>query len=160
MSTICSRPLPSGLSYSSARPPLCIGLSIHTQEGLVELLRIVKHRLGDLILRPGNRARIRVHLIGAVAPKGLQTVARRIEEVDGGAARDTVTAGAVVDAHLMHGQNIRGAKQRIRRIHHEGRMMEPSGPAWNNGEIVRSWALPEPGCQWGAIRTDEHLAGP
>src|SRR5688500_7572900 len=98
MSTIYSRPLPSGLSHSSARPPLCIGLSIHTQEGLVDLLRIVKNRLGELILRQGNRARIRVHLIGAVAPTGLQAVARRIEEVNSGAARDAMTAGAIVDA--------------------------------------------------------------
>src|SRR5262245_39852669 len=98
MATICSRQLPSGLSHSSARPALGIGLGIHTQEGLVELLRIVKHRLDDLILRPGDRARIRIHLIGAVAPKGLQTVARRIEEVYGGATRDTVTARAVVYA--------------------------------------------------------------
>src|SRR5882724_8343887 len=147
MAVICGRPLPLGLSHSSTRPALCGGLGIHTQEGPVELLGVVKNRLGDLILRPGDRARIRIHLIGAVAPKGLQAVARRIEEVNGGDARDTVTAGAVVDAHLMHGQNIRRSKQCIRRIHHEGRMMEPSSPTWNNGEIVWSWALPEPGCE-------------
>src|SRR6266508_3346595 len=135
MSTICSRPLPSGLRHSSTRPPLCIGLSIHTQEGLVELLGIVKNRLGDLLLRPGDRARIRIHLIGAVAPKGLQAIARRIEEVNGGAARDAVTARAVVDAHLMHGQNIRRSKQRIGRVYYKGGVVEPARPAWNNGEI-------------------------
>jgi hypothetical protein len=65
-------------------------------------------------------------MIGTVAAEGFDAVARGIEEVDGGSTRDAVTAGAIIDAYLVHRQNIGGAKQRISRVYHEGCMLADS----------------------------------
>src|SRR5215470_18585379 len=85
-------------------------LCVDAQEGLVELLRIVKDGWAHLVGRPLDRSAVGVHLVGGVPAKRFEPVAGRIEEINRCAACDAMTPGAVIDARLVHREDVRRAE--------------------------------------------------
>src|SRR5437763_433337 len=57
-------------------------LGVDPQERLIEFGGVIGHSASHTVRRPGHGLRVGVHLIGCVAPKCLQPVAGRVEEVD------------------------------------------------------------------------------